>query len=113
MAYLASTEDHPSARMIYETVRISHPGLSLATVYNTLGILVRLGQIKVLEFDQENRHEVNLKLHINLICTVCGEIQDLEEDLPLSPEARLSDQGFLMLDHRMEFYGVCSKCQDS
>lgn len=113
VAYLASTEDHPSARMIYETVRISHPGLSLATVYNTLGILVRLGQIKVLEFDQENRHEMNLKLHINLICTVCGEIQDLEEDLPLSPEARLSDQGFLVLDHRLEFYGVCSKCQDS
>ena len=113
VAYLASNVHHPSARMIYETLRTSHPGLSLATVYNTLGILVRLGQIKVLEFGLENRHEMNLKLHINLICTVCGEIQDLEEGLPASSEAILSDQGFLVLDHRLEFYGVCSKCRDS
>lgn len=113
MTYLASTTDHPSVRMIYEAVRISQPGLSRATVYNTLGILVRLGQIKVLEFDLENRYEMNLRLHINLICTVCGEIQDLEEGLPSSPEALLPEQGFLVLDHRLEFYGICSECRAS
>ena len=111
--YLASTEDHPSARMIYEAVRLSQPGLSRATVYNTLGILVRLGQIKVLEFDLENRHEMNMGLHINLICTVCGNIQDLEESLPSSPEALLSEHGFLVLDHRLEYYGVCEECRAS
>lgn len=109
--YLATTDDHPSARMIIEAMRQSHPGLSRATVYNTLGLLVRLGQIKVLEFDLENRHETNLGLHLNLICTVCGKIRDLEEGLPSTPQALLSDQGFLVLDHRLEYYGICSECR--
>jgi len=111
LTFLATTDNHPSARMIFEAVRQSHPGLSRATVYNTLGLLVRLGQIKVLEFDPENRHEKNLQLHLNLICTQCSKIQDFEENLPASDEILLTERGFLVVDHRLEYYGICLECR--
>lgn len=111
LIHLAATDNHPSARMIFEAVRQSHPGLSRATVYNTLGLLVRLGQIKVLEFDLDNRHETNLRLHVNLICTECSNIQDFEGNLPAPDEMLLTEQGFLVLDHRLEYYGICLECR--
>ena len=65
----SSNGDHPSARQIYDDLRDSCEGLSVATVYNTLGILVRLGIIKIIEFEAgDNRYEKNLEPHINLIC---------------------------------------------
>jgi Fe2+ or Zn2+ uptake regulation protein len=94
-------------------VRKKEPGVSLATVYNTLGTLVRKGLIKILEFESlDNRYETNLALHINLICTCCGKIQDLQENIPISPEEVKKRAGFDVLDYRMEYYGLCEKCGD-
>jgi len=66
---------HPSARKVYEDLREEHAGISVATVYNTLGALVRLGRIKVIEFESgDNRYETNLDPHINLTCLSCRNI---------------------------------------
>jgi Fur family peroxide stress response transcriptional regulator len=75
--YLGETKSHPSANQVYQEARKHYSGLSLATVYNTLETLVRIGAIKVIEFNaMDNRHETNLTPHVNLICTVCGKILD-------------------------------------
>ncbi|MDD3580619.1 MAG: Fur family transcriptional regulator [Desulfobacca sp.] len=111
LAYLAATGSHPSARQVYDEVRQTYPGLSLATVYNTLGILVKSGLLKVLEFELDNRYETNLTPHINLICTRCGKIQDLVAPLPISAEHLADKVGFQVLDYRMEYYGLCPDCQ--
>jgi Fur family peroxide stress response transcriptional regulator len=114
LEYLASTAVHPSARQVFNKVRKKHPGLSLATVYNTLGTLVRMGLIKVMEFEAlDNRFENNLSPHINLFCTMCGKIQDLEEAFPTSPEKVKEKIGFQILDYRMEYYGICQVCRTS
>ncbi len=42
-AALASTDEHPTAEELFELVREKDPGISLATVYNTLDALVRAG----------------------------------------------------------------------
>ena len=44
--YLAGTDAHPSANQVYEEAKKQYAGLSLATVYNTLEILVKMGLIK-------------------------------------------------------------------
>ena len=81
---MASTDSHPSARQVFQEAKKGYPGLSLATVYNTLETLVKLGLLKVMDFQAtDNRHETNLHPHINLICTVCGKIQDFEKGLHL------------------------------
>lgn len=113
LSYLAAAESHPGAWEIYQEVRKSHPGLSLATVYNTLSVLARSGLVKMLEFEQQSRWETNLTPHINLICLKCGKISDLEGNFPLQPEDLLNQVDFQVLDYRMEYYGICSECRET
>lgn len=110
--HLASATSHPSARQIFHEVRKKHPDLSLATVYNTLGVLTRLRLIKVMQFDvTDNRYEPNVAPHINLICTSCGEIKDLEPVVPVQPEVIKEKIGFEVFDSRIEYYGLCAECR--
>ena len=110
--YLASTDSHPSAHQIFQEVQKTHPDISLATIYNTLKRLVDLGLLKVLEVEPDNRCETNLSQHINLICDICGKIQDMEGGLTIKSEEVLHRFGFQVLDSRMEYHGVCSACRD-
>ena len=110
--YLASNDIHPNAQQIFQEVKKIHPDISLATIYNTLGTLVRLGYLKMLELEPDNRYEINLKPHINLICDICGKIQDMEGGLTITSEEVLQRFGFQVLDSRMEYHGVCSACGD-
>ena len=110
--YLASNDIHPNAQQIFQEVKKIHPDISLATIYNTLGTLVRLGYLKMLELEPDNRYEINLKPHINLICDICGKIQDMEGNLTITSEEVLHRFGFQVLDSRMEYHGVCSACGD-
>jgi Fur family transcriptional regulator, peroxide stress response regulator len=110
--YLASTDIHPNAQQIFQEVQKTHPDISLATVYNTLKRLVRLGFLKMLEVEPDNRCETNLSQHINLICNICGKIQDMEGGLTIDSEEVLHRFGFQVIDSRMEYHGVCSACRD-
>lgn len=112
LEYLALNTSHPSARQVFLNVREKRPELSLATVYNTLGILTRLGIIRVMKFDvTDNRYDPNVTPHINLICTSCGRIEDLEQGFPVSPDRVMEGIGFEVQDCRMEYYGLCAECR--
>ena len=112
MERLEANTRHPSAKNIFEALKEGNSDISLATVYNTLGVLHRSKLIKVIEFEgKENRYDTNIEPHINLICIECGSISDLEEGCPNSPERVLEELGFDVTDYRMEYYGVCSRCR--
>jgi Fe2+ or Zn2+ uptake regulation protein len=84
----------------------------LATVYNTLETLARMGLIKVMDFQaRDNRHETNLLPHINLICSVCGRIHDFDTGVSLHQDSIEKEFGFEVRDYRMEYYGVCAECK--
>ena len=102
---------HPSARQIYEALKDRHAGISVATVYNTLGALARLGMIKVIEFESlDNRYELNLQAHINLVCTSCGDIRDLHSTPMIHTRCAMEEMNFTVEDFRLEYYGTCSGC---
>jgi Fur family peroxide stress response transcriptional regulator len=109
--YLVSTLEHPDAYKIFEEVKKVQPGLSLATVYNTLQVLTMNGLIKMLTFREDNRYEANLSFHINLVCTSCGRIQDFEPGTHMSPEEVREKIGFEVMTYRMEYHGLCSECK--
>lgn len=112
--YLTSTREHPSAQQIYDQVRSSEEKVAVATVYNTLGVLVKLGFMKVMEFDAlPNRYELNNRPHINMICRSCGKIIELESQLPLVEENFRRSDDFRITDYRMECYGFCAFCRSS
>jgi|WetSurMetagenome_2_1015567.scaffolds.fasta_scaffold55710_2 Fur family transcriptional regulator, peroxide stress response regulator len=109
--YLASTDLHPNAQQIFHEVQKAHPDISLATIYNTLKRLVELGLLKMLEVEPDNRYETNLAQHINLICDICGKIQDMDGGLSINSEEVLHRCGFQVRDSRLEYHGVCSNCR--
>jgi Fur family transcriptional regulator, peroxide stress response regulator len=109
--YLLSTEEHPSARRVWEKVRERVPGVSLSSVYGTLSELKTQNIIREIEFDEmENRYEGNLDHHINLICVHCGKITDYETARILDSKRIQQTARFQVIQSRFELYGVCEVC---
>jgi len=110
--FLARSRTHPGAMDILHELRKTAPGISMSTVYYTLDILKKEGLIKELEFyDEENRYDVNMSDHFNLICRKCGKIEDFMNPLSFSAETVESTTGFRPLGVRFEFYGYCKDCK--
>ena len=102
---------HPGARLVYEKAKKKKKSLSLSTAYATLNELSSNGIIKMLQFDRmENRYDVDLSDHINLICKRCGTIIDYNIPAPLEPKDIARKSGFIVTDTRMELHGYCREC---
>jgi Fur family peroxide stress response transcriptional regulator len=108
---LSKDTSHPGATELLKKVRKSLPKVSLSTVYYTLDMLKREGLIRELEFyGRDNRYDVNVKNHINLICQKCGSIEDFLAEIPLSYDQVKERTHFQPVDMRYEYYGYCKKC---
>jgi Fur family peroxide stress response transcriptional regulator len=109
---LSKETTHPGAVDILKKVRDKAPQISMSTVYYTLDILKKEGLIRELEFyDRENRYDVNVSNHLNLICMKCGMIEDFNQDLPVSALKVEKETGFIPFQMRFEYYGHCKKCR--
>ena len=80
-AVVAASMDHPTADAIYSRVRESLPGISLATVYNTLETLVSCGLVRQVNFEREPSRYCPLsepgKHHAHFHCTRSGKVFDV------------------------------------
>lgn len=107
---------HLSTEEIYELVKEINPDIGLATVYRTLILLDRMELVYKLDLDDGcNRYEINkhneFHRHHHLICTKCGAVSEVEEDLLESLEEQiLKKNNFIVKDHRVKFYGYCKDC---
>jgi len=125
LEFLSRSSKHMSVKEIYSSLHKSYPGMGLTTVYRTLELLARMGLITKLTLgDGQNRYEFKSsekdEHHHHLICTECGKIIDysefLDEELSLvrKTEERLAKKyNFKVLDHNIEFLGICEKCNKS
>jgi len=110
---LTSDRSHPSAEQVYNRLKAQYPTISLATVYNTLEMLVDLGEALPLDLnDGCTRYDVvRPAAHPHVICRRCGAVQDLDlaglEEL--LKQARAAVQ-FQSLQARVHFEGICPKC---
>ncbi|WP_456448247.1 manganese-dependent transcriptional regulator PerR [Deinococcota bacterium DY0809b] len=107
--------NHPDAAWIYQEVRKIVPSISLGTVYRTLEALVSEGQIAVLaRAGEATRYDANPVPHHHLICERCGEIVDLEVELPdLLTPARAAYPELQVHEAKVEFRGLCSACRQT
>ena len=112
---LRKAKDHPDAAELYRRVQASQPGLGFATVYKTLNLLARQGDILELQFgDAASHFDGNALPHSHGLCDRCSAIVDVDVDLP--PEtvmASVTSRGFLPTGYRIEFHGTCSRCQQN
>lgn len=91
---LASTKSHPTAEELFDLVRQQEPGLSLATVYNTLEAFVRTGLAHRIPCPSGGtRFDADMHDHVHLALED-GRVMDVPDDLgsrlveALGPELR-------------------------
>jgi Fur family peroxide stress response transcriptional regulator len=111
---LAASVDHPSVERIYEQVKAAFPTTSLATIYKTITLLKEVNEVLEIRFSEiSNRYDGNKPYtHPHIICIKCKKIldPDLMGIAKLTEEAALQT-GYQIVDHRLDFFGICPQCQ--
>ena len=107
-----ATDAHPSAFAVYRVVQKRLPRVSLATVYRNLrrlaaeGFLLERAGVDGLRFDG------NVERHDHFSCLSCRRVFDVPPAEAPGARRRIATRtGFEVLDHRVEFYGVCAACR--
>lgn len=111
---LAHSENHPSAESIYEQLVADYPTMSPATVYKTINLLKKNGEILELEFSEmSNRYDGNKPYpHPHMICTQCGTILDPPmHDFEKLKKKMMEETGFTISSFRLDFFGLCPGCR--
>lgn len=91
------------------------PEISRATVYNTLGELVSLGEVAEVSTDgRAKRYDPNAHHpHHHLVCSRCGTIRDVHPigdplaDLPVGERF-----GFAVSEAEVTYRGLCPSCAE-
>ncbi len=105
-----------SAQAVLERVKETYPYVSLDTVYRNLAMLTTTGLVTqinlqgkgaaLFEFQGEAHHH-------HAICLQCGRSLCVNAcPLPAVIPLPTADQGFQVVSHAFEIYGVCSACQE-
>lgn len=110
---LAATDSHPDVEQLIGMVHRRDPGVSVATVYNTLRLLAEAGDVLELRgLGPKTRYDANTAEHDHFTCRVCGTVEDIPRQWPVPH--RLSGPG--LSRHRVEdvtalMRGVCPGCR--
>lgn len=111
---LQKVRSHPSADEVYALVRRRLPRISLATVYRNLEVLAEAGLIKKLALaGSQKRFDGMVENHYHIRCLKCGRVDDVDlELLTLGDQSLDFLNGYQCLGHRLEFLGICPRCQE-
>lgn len=111
--------EHPALHMkgeeIHKLLRQRYPEIGLSTVYRTLLLLEKMRLIRRTDLgDGCARYEAcgnSGHAHHHLICSRCGAVMDMEEDLLDELEKQiLKKNRFKVENHSVKFFGCCEKC---
>lgn len=111
---IARGEGHPSVDQIYELIKTNFPTTSLATIYNTLGLLKDMREVLELNFaNLGNRYDGNNPYpHPHIICVECGQILDSEFMAMAAVSLEMAQKtGYQINHYQLNFFGLCPKCQ--
>ncbi len=98
---LAATKSHPTAEELYWLVKKRQPGISLATVYNTLDALCDHGMCRRLPAATGGaRYDADLSDHLHFV-TGSGDVLDVPPDLSARLASRLPADVLAEIEKRM------------
>lgn len=86
------------------------------TVYRQLELLERYGIVQPVQFaDRTKRYELVSESghHHHLVCVRCQRIEDISFPTDLEQQEKLiwKQSHFKVLQHSLEFFGLCKQCQ--
>ena len=113
LSAIQSTDCHPSAEWVYQTLKPTHPDLSLGTVYRNLTFFQERGDLQsVGVVNGQERFDGVTDPHSHFVCNCCGAVIDLHEiklDHEISRNAS-AQYGLIVERHELTFYGKCNTC---
>ena len=110
--YLMMATEHPSAEMVYTSLKEEIPELSLGTVYRNLKLLEELGKIRRVTSHQGNeRYDAVCGDHAHFVCQTCGSITDISSVDSEKIRSSISlGEGYQAAKLDMMITGRCPQC---
>jgi len=109
-------ESHPlSVQEIFQA--LPKGDCDLATIYRSMHLLESMGMVKRFHFGHggarfELLPEGDDGHHHHLVCTECSQILEIDECFPQALQETIAARsGFKAVTHKLEFFGVCPRCQ--
>jgi Fur family transcriptional regulator, peroxide stress response regulator len=109
---IRESHDHLTANEVFEDARRLLPGISFATVYNSLRYLKQEGLIEEIRFGTNAaRFERKLTPHHHALCNKCGKLVDLELPIPDRLLKEAADRSMFRADSiELTLRGLCPEC---
>ena len=109
---IRESEQHLTANEVFEDARRLLPGISFATVYNSLRYLKTAGLIGEVHLGTNiARYDRKVTRHDHAICTSCGKLVDIELLLPLQlVEEAAEISKFKAGSIELILHGLCPEC---
>ena len=109
---IRSSDKHMTANEVFDDARRLLPGISFATVYNSLRYLKEAGLIGEIRFGKDaSLYDRKLTRHDHAMCNVCGRLVDIEIEQPeelVKRAARIAK--FIPESLEFTLRGICSEC---
>ena len=111
---IQDSERHLTANEVFEGARQLLPGISFATVYNSLRYLKEEGLIGEVRFGADAaRYDRTLTRHDHAVCTACGKLVDFELSIPAALKKKAAELSkFQPESIELILQGLCPECRD-
>ena len=109
---ISESEDHLTANEVFDIARGLLPGISFATVYNSLRFLKQERLIGEVRFGADaSRYERKLTQHHHALCRKCEKLVDLEIPIPDDLLEQAADRSkFKAESIELTLRGLCPAC---
>lgn len=108
------TENHITVGELVELLSVKGTELDAEFVRDTLKLMCHYGFAQKNRFNNGERRYEHRHIgqhHDHMICTKCGVIFEFENSQLEHLQVEIAgNQGFHLLQHKMELYGICSEC---
>lgn len=109
---IREADEHLTANEVFDHSKQLLPGISFATVYNSLRFLKDAGHIAEISFGSgASRFDSMTSRHDHAICTKCGKLVDMEIEIPAEIVNFASEFSKFKLESiELTLRGLCPEC---
>lgn len=112
LSVIRDAHEHLTANEVYENAKALLPGISFATVYNSLRYLKEEGLIGEVRFGSDaTRFDRTLSRHDHALCNNCGRLVDLDLPVPKGVMQKMAEaSNYRPQSLELVLRGLCPDC---
>ena len=106
------TSGHINIDALYEIMLKNFSSISLATIYKNIHLMLENAYIQEVKIpNSKSVYELTKNYHSHLVCTECGEVEDIKLNMnPIISEVS-SNSNFEISKTDVVLSGICKRCQ--